>query len=58
MTYLYVGTVVDTLDFSGKEIILIPESQVEIPDEFSDYPYFQRLIQSGVLKAISPEVTK
>lgn len=59
MTYLYTGTVVDSLDFDGKEIILNPGTQMEIPDEFADYPYFQRLIQNGILKAVSPpEVAK
>lgn len=53
MTYLYTGTVVDSLDFDGREIILNPESQVEIPDEFANYPYFQRLVLSGTLKAVS-----
>ena len=58
MIYLYVGTVTDTLDFAGKEITLTPESKVEIPEEFESYGYFQRLIQSGVLKPVSPEVEK
>jgi hypothetical protein len=54
MRYLYVGTVVDTLDFSGKEIYLIPESEVELPEEIEQYQYFQKLIANGILKAVSP----
>lgn len=57
MKYLYTGTVVDTLDFDGKEIYLTPEAEVELPSEIEGYPYFQRLIVTGVLKAISPVET-
>lgn len=54
MLYLYVGTVTDTLDFDGKEIYLVPESKIELSDEFQAYPYFQKLIATGVLKSVSP----
>lgn len=58
MRYLYAGTVVDTLDFDGKEIYLIPDSEVELPPEIESYQYFQRLILAGTLKAISPAPEK
>jgi hypothetical protein len=58
MRYLYVGTVVDTLDFSGKEVYLIPESEVDLPEEIEKYAYFQRLIKAGILKAVSPATTQ
>lgn len=55
--YLYKGTVTDTLDFDGKEIYLTPESQVELSDEFQNYPYFQRMIANGTLLPVSPAET-
>lgn len=57
MKYLYVGTVVDTLDFDGKEIYLIPETKVDLPPEIESYRYFQQLIVRGILKAMSPAET-
>jgi hypothetical protein len=54
MRFLYKGTVVDTLDFDGTEIYLIPEAEVELPEKIENYPYFQRLIANGILKAVSP----
>ena len=54
MKYLYVGTVVDTLDFDGKEIYLTPETEVDLPPEIENYRYFQQLIVRGILKAVSP----
>jgi len=54
MRYLYVGTVIDTLDFSGKEIYLVPQTEVDLPEEIENYLYFQRLIANGILKAVSP----
>lgn len=54
MRYLYVGTVVDTLDFSGKEVCLVPQSEVDLPEEIEQYRYFQKLIANGILKAVSP----
>jgi len=57
MRYLYTGTVIDTLDFSGKEVYLIPESEVDLPEEIEKYAYFQRLITTGILKAVSPAPT-
>jgi hypothetical protein len=54
MRYLYVGTVVDTLDFSGKEVYLVPQAEVDLPEEIEQYRYFQKLIASGILKTVSP----
>lgn len=54
MLYLYVGTVVDTLDFDSKEVYLTPEKEVDLPEEIEKYVYFQRLIANGILKAVSP----
>lgn len=54
MRYLYTGKVVDTLDFGGKEVYLIPESEIELSDEVIEYPYFKKLILEGILKAVSP----
>lgn len=58
MRYLYTGTVIDTLDFDGQEVYLIPEKEVELPAEIEKYTYFQRLITSGILKAVSPASTQ
>lgn len=54
MIYKYIGTVTDTLDFDGKEVCLIPESEIELPPEFENHQYFQGLITSGILKAVTP----
>jgi hypothetical protein len=57
MRFLYTGTVIDTLDFDGKEVYLTPETEVELPEEIEAYPYFQKLIANGILKAVSPAST-
>lgn len=56
MRFLYTGTVTDTLDFDGKEVYLVPETEIELSAEFENYQYFQRLITSGILKAVTPAV--
>ena len=54
MKYLYVGQVLDVLNDGESEVLLYPDSEVEIPDNLQALPYFQRLFTSGLLKAISP----
>jgi hypothetical protein len=54
MKYLYVGTVLDVLADNEIEVILHPETEVEIPDSLQALPYFQRLFTNGLLKTVSP----
>lgn len=54
MKYLYVGQVLDVLHDGENEVLLHPQTEVEIPDSLQALPYFQRLFTSGLLKAVSP----
>lgn len=54
MKFLYVGQTLDVLSDGETELLLHPETEVEIPDNLQALPYFQRLLTSGLLKTISP----
>lgn len=53
MKFLYVGQTLDVLSDGETELLLHPETEVEIPDSLQGIPYFARLIEMGLLKAVS-----
>lgn len=53
MIFRYTGQMTDCIAYRDSVIYLNPDSEVELADELTEFPYFARLIQSGVLKAVS-----
>lgn len=53
MLFKYTGQMPDQVSFDDSDIYFNPDSEVELPDELVEFPYIARMVQTGLLKAVS-----
>ncbi len=53
MLYRYTGELTDSVAFDNQNYSFTPQNEVELPDELVESPYIARMIQNGLLKAVS-----
>lgn len=53
MLYRYTGELTDSVAFDDQNYSFTPQSEVELPDDLVESPYIARMIQNGLLKAVS-----
>lgn len=53
MLFRYTGSMADHVAYQESVIYLNPDAEVELTDELTEFPYLARMIQNGILKAVS-----
>lgn len=53
MLYRYTGELTDSVAFDDQSYSFTPQGEIELPDDLVESPYIARMIQNGLLKAVS-----
>lgn len=53
MIFKYTGQMADSISYKDTDIFFNPDSEVELSDDLQGFPYVSRMIQNGLLKAVS-----
>ena len=58
MLFKYVGQMPDSISYKDQDIIFNPDTEIELTEELQGFPYVARMIQNGILKAVSKPAEK
>ena len=58
MLYRYTGELGDSISFNEISYQFYPQSEIELPDDLVEFQYVARMIQNGILKAVSKPPSK
>lgn len=58
MLYRYTGELGDSISFNEVDYQFYPQGEINLPDDLVEFPYVARMIQNGILKAVSKSPNK
>ena len=53
MLFKYTGQMPDQVSFDDKTHYFNPDSEIQLSDDVVEFPYIARMVQTGLLKAVS-----
>lgn len=53
MLFKYTGQMPDQITFKDADYYFNPDSEIQLSDELVEFPYIARMVQNGLLKAVS-----
>lgn len=53
MLFRYTGQLTDSIAYDEQDYYFNPDSEIDLPDKLVEFPYIARMVQTGLLKAVS-----